>query len=161
MTSESPSGPAALILGAAPRISVPIARALNQHGIRVDVASFQSEEAHLSSRAIRHFHRLPPRGEDQTFSQALLGLVGERGYDTIVATGDPSLAALADFYHELQPLVRVGCPSPSAVRRVLDKALTLDIAEKCGIPIPFTCMEELGYELTTRKGKLDRNTVLA
>jgi protein-tyrosine-phosphatase/glutathione synthase/RimK-type ligase-like ATP-grasp enzyme len=65
--------------------------------------------------------------------------VREKAYDTIMAAGDPPLAALADLYDELQPLLPVGCPPPTSVRRVLDKALTLETARQCGIPIPFTC----------------------
>jgi len=155
MTSQAVTNRPVLILGAAPRVSVPIARALSQHGIPADVASFQPEEASLSSRAVQQFHRLPARSSDPAgFAQALLRLVQERQFDTIMAAGDPPLAALADLFYELQPLLSVGCPPPLCVRRVLDKSLTLETAQQCGIPIPFTCTVASAEELDAIAPKL-------
>lgn len=129
-----------LILGAAPRVSVPIARSLQRHGIPADIASFQPEEPDIRSRAICGFHRLPPRRQDPVaFTTALLELVRERQFDTILPAGDPPLAALRDLYQELSPLLHVGCPSPGAVERVLNKSLTLEAASQVGIRVPFTC----------------------
>ena len=129
-----------LILGASPRVSVPMARSLQRYGIPVHIASFQPEDPDVHSRAICAFHWLPPRRLDPAaFTRALLDLVRERDFDTILPAGDPPLAALRDLYHELSPTVRVGCPPPSAVERVLNKSLTLEAAQKVGIRVPFTC----------------------
>src|SRR5215831_319585 len=126
MRNEDTRNRAVLVLGAAPRITVAIARALSQHGIKVDVASFQAEEPSLRSRAIRKCYRLPDwRTHANGFASALFELIRNNQFDTIIPAGDPSLAALADLYHQLQPLLLVGCPPPSSVRRVLDKAVTL------------------------------------
>lgn len=129
-----------LILGASPRVSVPMARSLWRHGIPVDIASFQPEEPDIRSRAICGFHRLPPRRLDPVaFTRALLDLVRERQFDTILPAGDPPLAALRDLYQELSPLAHLGCPSPDVVERVLNKSLTLEAARKVGIRAPLTC----------------------
>src|SRR6476659_2565068 len=105
-----------LILGASPRVSVPMARSLQRYGIPVDIASFQPEDPDVHSRAICGFHRLPPRQPDPAaFTRALLDLVRERRLDTILPAGDPQLAALRDLYHELSPTVHVGCPPPGVV----------------------------------------------
>jgi protein-tyrosine-phosphatase/predicted ATP-grasp superfamily ATP-dependent carboligase len=129
-----------LILGAAPRISLAIARSLHHQGISVEVASFQPEEPILRSRAVREFHRLPSRVQgDDAFAAALLALIRKKQFDTILPAGDPALAALAGLYHELSPLLHVGCPPPRTVERVLNKSLTLDAAQQCDIRVPFTC----------------------
>ena len=129
-----------LILGASPRVSVPMARSLQRHGIPVDIASFQPEEPEIRSRAICGFHRLPPRRLDPAaFTGALLDLVRERHFDTILPAGDPPLAALRELYQELSPLVHVGSPSPGVVERVLNKSRTLEAALQVGIRVPFTC----------------------
>ena len=129
-----------LILGASPRVSVPMARSLQRYGIPVDIASFQPEDPDIHSRAICGFHRLPPRRPDSdAFTRALLDLVREKDFDTILPAGDPQLAALRDLYHELSPIGHVGCPPPGVVERVLNKSLTLEVAQKIGIRIPFTC----------------------
>jgi protein-tyrosine-phosphatase/predicted ATP-grasp superfamily ATP-dependent carboligase len=131
--------PPVLILGASPRISLPVARSLYRHGIPVDIASFQPEECELRSRSIRGFHRVPPRQAGSArFANALLTLIREKGFDSIFAAGDPSLAALADYYDELGALVKVGCPPPAAVELVLNKSMTLETAQRCAIRIPFT-----------------------
>jgi protein-tyrosine-phosphatase/predicted ATP-grasp superfamily ATP-dependent carboligase len=147
--------PPVLILGASPRVSVPIARSLEKHGIPVEVASFQPEEPDISSRSIRRFHRLPARRKDSVaFAQALLSLVRESEFDTILPAGDPPLAALADLYDELSPLLRVGCPPPQSVERVLNKSLTVAAAQRCGIRVPFTCSVASVAELESVAPKL-------
>ena len=129
-----------LILGASPRISMTIARSLHRRGIPVDIASFQPEEYALHSRAVRAFHRLPERRKHpEAFAAALLALVREGRFDLILPAGDPPLAALADLYDGLSSLLHVGCPPPPTVKRVLNKSLTLETAQSCGIRVPFTC----------------------
>src|SRR6266567_3125221 len=139
MASNSKYRPV-LILGAAPRISVAVARSLHRHGIPVEVASFLATEPKLRSRAIRSFHRLPVKDlHPAKFLDSLLALVRERGFDTVLAAGDPALSALAEHYDQLSPLLHVGCPPTAIVEHVLNKALTLEAAQKCGIKVPFTC----------------------
>jgi protein-tyrosine-phosphatase/predicted ATP-grasp superfamily ATP-dependent carboligase len=131
---------AVLILGASPRISLAIARTLNRRGILVEIASFQPEDPALRSRAVHAFHRLPERRKNpEAFAAALLALVREGRFDLILPAGDLQLAALADLYDELSPLLHVGCPPPLCVERVLNKSLTLETAQRCGIRVPFTC----------------------
>jgi protein-tyrosine-phosphatase/predicted ATP-grasp superfamily ATP-dependent carboligase len=129
-----------LILGAAPRISVAAARSLHRQGIPVEVAAFLATEPELRSRAIRAFHRLPLKDRYPTkFLDSLLALIRERGFDMVLPTGDPALSALAEHYDRLAPLLHVGCPPPGVVERVLNKALTLEAAKKCGIHVSLTC----------------------
>lgn len=129
-----------LILGAATRISVPIARSLQRHGIPVDIASFQPEEPDIRSRAIRKFYRLPARRQDPAaFTAALWELVRKEEFDLVLPAGDPALAALADHHSELSQFLHVGCPPPRSVEKVLNKSLTLEAAQSCGIRVPFTC----------------------
>jgi protein-tyrosine-phosphatase/predicted ATP-grasp superfamily ATP-dependent carboligase len=143
-----------LILGASPRITVPVARSLHRHGIPVEVATFQSEEPRLRSRAIRNFHRLPAKGQPAEFAAALLSLIRETQADMMLAAGDPSLAAMAEHYDQLAPLLHVGCPSPRVVERVLNKSLTLETARRCGIAAPLTCTVTTAAELETVGPKL-------
>src|ERR1700733_5398502 len=144
-----------LILGASPRVSLAIARPLNRRGIPVGIASFQPEAPSLRSRAVRAFHRLPERRKNpEAFTAALLALVREGRFDLILPAGDPQLAALADLYDELSPLLHVGCPPPLCVERVLDKSLTLEAAQRCGIRVPFTCTITNVAELDAIAGQL-------
>jgi protein-tyrosine-phosphatase/predicted ATP-grasp superfamily ATP-dependent carboligase len=127
-----------LILGASARVSLPIARSLHSHGIAVDIASFQPEEADIHSTAVRQFHRLPSRRQNpEAFAIAFLALLRNQQFDQIMPAGDPPLAALGELYDQLGPL-QAGCPRPRPIERVLNKSLTLEIAERCGIRVPFT-----------------------
>jgi protein-tyrosine-phosphatase/predicted ATP-grasp superfamily ATP-dependent carboligase len=129
-----------MILGTTPRISVTIARSLHHQGIAVEVAGFMDDDHPVDSRAIRAFHRLPPKDRyPAQFLDSLLALIRERGFDMVIPVNDAALSALAEHYGKLAPLVHVGCPEPRIVVRVLNKALTLDAAQQCGIGVPATC----------------------
>src|ERR1700739_1732441 len=105
-----------LVLGASPRISLPIARSLHQHGVAIHIASFQPEEPDLRSHTVRQFHRLPDWRKDKAaFSRELIALVRDKRFDLVLPAGAPSLAALAELWDELAPLLRVGCPRPEIV----------------------------------------------
>ena len=112
-----------------------MARSLQRYGIPVDIASLQPEDPDILSGAICGFHRLPTRRLDPAaFTRALLDLVRERHFDTILPARDPPLVALRDWYQELSPTVHVGYPSPGGLR-VLNKSLTLEAAQKAGIRV--------------------------
>ncbi len=126
-----------LILGAAPRMTVPIARALYRHGIVVDVATFSSVEHPVFSRAIRNFWRLPdPDVSSSEFCAALCQIICEHGHNMLIPANDVALTAIVEHYDRFNELLHVACPPPAIVRRILNKDLTLETARQCGIPIP-------------------------
>jgi predicted ATP-grasp superfamily ATP-dependent carboligase len=138
-----------LILGASPRITVPVARSLHAHGIRVEVACFQQDEPNLTSRAIHKFHRLPPRRNNGSdFLRSLLCIIRERQFDMLLPAGDPALAAVRDHYQDLSGFLKVGAPTPPAIDRVLRKPLTLEAAQRCGISTPTSFTVTTIAELT-------------
>lgn len=124
----------ALILGAAPRISVTIARSLQRASVPVEVVSVLHDEPALHSNAIRAFHRLP--AEDPELIDSLCALVEEKKFDILIPTSDSALALVSKHYDRLRTLVNPGCPPPEVIDRVLNKSLTLDIAQRCGIKVP-------------------------
>jgi protein-tyrosine-phosphatase/predicted ATP-grasp superfamily ATP-dependent carboligase len=137
MASSSNSRPV-LILGASPRIAIPIARVLRERcGVEVDVAALSRSDNRLYSRAVRRFFYLPnePRSPE-TFSQALLAEIREHGYDMLIPVQDAAVSAIASNYEALRELLYVACPPPHIAQRVLTKDFTLKIAEQCGIAIP-------------------------
>jgi len=129
-----------LILGAAPRVAVPIAKLLRQRcGIAIDVAAMMASDAKLRSRAVRNFFHLPDIQTDpQAFSKSLISLIREHQYDMLIPVQDGAVAAIAQNYDALRSLLHVACPPPHIVERVLDKNVTLNSAEQCGIRIPRT-----------------------
>ncbi len=128
-----------LIIGAEPRIVVPIARSLNKQNVRVTVAAFGEVVRRLRSFAINQFVVLPnPDVEPERFLAILTGLIRTEESDFLIPCSDSALLATSRFYYKLNELLRVGCPPPHIIERVLDKRITLKIAESCGVPIPVT-----------------------
>ena len=145
-----------LILGVEPRITIPIARSLHRHGIPVDVASLSSGEPPVRSRCVRDFIRLPPfSASSSDFAAALAKLIADRGYDTLIPATDTALAAVSQHDARLRALLRLACPQPQAVQRVLDKSLTLRIARQCGVPVPKSQWASNLAELREVVGQLE------
>jgi protein-tyrosine-phosphatase/predicted ATP-grasp superfamily ATP-dependent carboligase len=127
-----------LILGASPRIAVPIARLLQRRcGVPVDVAAVAPSDDRLRSRSVRNFFYLPDHlSQPEAFTKALVSAIEERGYDMLIPVQDSAMAAVAKNYDVLSGLLHVACPAPHVAQRVLEKDFTLKIAEQCDIPIP-------------------------
>lgn len=151
MNANSKHNPV-LILGAAPRIAVAIARSLYQIDVPAEVAFFLDGERALHSKAIRACHRLPHK--DPQLIQALCDLIKNRNIDMLIPTSDTSLALVAKHHFLLKKLVYPGCPSPQVVDRVLNKAETLAIADRCGLKVPFSCTVSSAQDLEPLAGKL-------
>jgi predicted ATP-grasp superfamily ATP-dependent carboligase len=129
--------PPVLILGAVPRIAIPIARSLHDYGIPVDVATFSPVEKSLCSHAIRNFYRLPdPDAAPSVFADSVCQLIRMHGHDTLIPCNDVALTAIVEHYERFRDLLHVCCPPPDTLRYILNKNLTLQVAEKCGIRVP-------------------------
>ncbi|HZS11974.1 MAG TPA: hypothetical protein VFA38_06970, partial [Nitrospirales bacterium] len=128
-----------LLLGEEPRVIVTVARSLWRRGIPVDVATLAVPSAALRSRAIRSVVSLAEhREEPDRFLAAMLDQIEGVRYDMIVPCNDAALAAVSRFHAELSSLALLACPPPAVVNRVLVKALTLEAARACGVPVPRT-----------------------
>ena len=133
-----------LILGGEPRIAIAITRSLHRHGIPVSIAAFASDNVGRASRLTHDSFLLPSYRQAPTASlQAVIALLEERRFDLLMPISDTALGLIADHYDALVPLVRLACPAPTVIRRVLDKNLTLDTARRCGLSVPR------GYEISS------------
>lgn len=145
-----------LILGVEPRVTVSVARSLHRSGVTVDVASLGAGDPELRSRSIRDFIRVPPLAQSSPdFGAALAALVADRGYDTLMPVTDMALSAVSRHDALVRPLLRLACPPPQAVQRVLNKSLTLEIARGCGIPVPRSFRASDLSELKKLAGQLE------
>ena len=126
-----------LIVGWIPRIVMAIARSLHRHGIPVDVADFVTRPLH--SRFIRKRFKLTHPGTDgDVFRSELRRVIKDGGHDMLIPADDQALAAVIRYYDDLVHLVTVACPPPDITTQVLNKALTLETAKRCQIPVPRT-----------------------
>jgi predicted ATP-grasp superfamily ATP-dependent carboligase len=65
----------------------------------------------------------------------------------LIPADDQALMAITRHYADLNAHVCLACPPPQITNLVLDKASTLEIAQKCGIPIPKTKLISNSAEL--------------
>ena len=132
------AGPAALVLGGFPRITVPVARSLAARGIPVYAGGFFSAPRVPRSRSLRGYIELPGPGQSslEAFPAALLAVIEQRGIDTVIPVGDGELTALSGCEDRLASRVHRMYPSAALAARVLDKGATLTVARSLGVPIP-------------------------
>ena len=126
--------PTVIIVGAEPRKLVTIARSLHRAGVRCVIAIPSGQPLRVSSRAFADVVRL--RGDITDSAGALVRLARSEGAGWVVPTSDSSLQIVCAAYAELSRICAVGTPPPAIVQRVLDKSITLSIAQKCGVPVP-------------------------
>jgi predicted ATP-grasp superfamily ATP-dependent carboligase len=104
----------------------------------VDVASFVPAIS-PGSNAIRDFTWIArPELRRDEFLLQIRNLVRCGGHDLIIPADDQALVAIVDNYKEFHNLAEVACPPPEIARTVLDKSLTLEVAQQCGIRVPQT-----------------------
>lgn len=126
-----------LLLGDCPRIVVPAARSLWQHGIPVVVCGFGNSAPALQSRAIKRFHNLTARGDAQSI-EILQNVIDDDRPDWLLPASDTALLFVANHYDRLSSSIRIGCADPAAIRTVLDKERTIEAARECKIAVPRT-----------------------
>jgi predicted ATP-grasp superfamily ATP-dependent carboligase len=123
-------------------------RSLNRYGVPVDLA-LATTDARIRSSEIREFIRVPSSVVDPSgFVNTLRDFIIRNGHDMLVPVDDLSLAAIVDHYDDFKDLLHIGCPPPHITRLVLNKASTLELAEKCGIPVPKTVLISNSEQLT-------------
>jgi predicted ATP-grasp superfamily ATP-dependent carboligase len=106
--------------------------------VLVDVADF-AWQPRIPSRAIREFRRIPrPDLARAEFVAQLSQFIRQGEHEMVIPTDDQTLTALTEHYDDFKDMVHIACPPPQIARRVLNKALTLEVAQKCGIRVPNT-----------------------
>jgi len=139
--------PTVIIVGAEPRKIVTIARSLHRAGVRCIVATPSGQPLRVSSRAFAGVVRL--RGDTPDSASMLARLARSENARWVVPTSDTSLQLVCAAYDELAPFCAVGAPPPAIVQRVLDKAVTLSIAQQCGVPVPTSVKIPRATDLET------------
>jgi predicted ATP-grasp superfamily ATP-dependent carboligase len=153
-TQEASAKAPVLVLGWIPRIVLTIARSLHRHGIPVDVADCISNQP-LRSRAIRHIFLLPnPSDSPNAFLRELRSLIAKGGHDMLIPADDRSIAAVMEHYDDLKEIIRISCLPPEIMQSVLNKTLTLQAAQRCGVRAPRTAVAINSTDLLKLAGEI-------
>ncbi|MGO9085982.1 MAG: ATP-grasp domain-containing protein [Candidatus Sulfotelmatobacter sp.] len=104
----------------------------------VDIADF-ALQSRIRSRALREFRRIrrPDLGRTE-FVEQLSRFIRDGGHDMLIPTDDQTLTAVTEHYDDFKDMLHIACPPPPITRLVLNKASTLEIAQRCGIRVPKT-----------------------
>ena len=70
----------------------------------------------------------------------------------LIPTDDQTLVAMTEHYDDFKDMVYIACPPPQITRLVLNKASTLEVAQKCGIPVPKTILVSNSAQLSELVG---------
>jgi predicted ATP-grasp superfamily ATP-dependent carboligase len=120
----------------------------------VDVADFSGWPRNPSC-AIREFRRIPrPDIDRPEFVKQLTRFIRGGGHDTLVPTDDQTLMAMMEHYDDFKGMVQIACPPPEITRLILNKTLTLEIAQKCNIRVPSTTVISNSEQLSKLVGQL-------
>jgi len=145
---------ATLILGAAPRVAVPIARSLQLLGVPCIVGIFSEKNSALGSNAVHRTVRLPQPRDRASFLRALLTLLETENVDTIFPGSDLAIRGIGDHYERLSEIVYPGCPPPDVCAAVLEKQRTFDAARACGIQLPPSYLASTLADLDALRGRI-------
>jgi predicted ATP-grasp superfamily ATP-dependent carboligase/protein-tyrosine-phosphatase len=125
-----------LVLDGTTRVIVSVASALARHDIPTHYAFLEGWDLSMGARFVREKLPLPRAPEE--LRDALDEFVATRNIVTIMPCSDKALAAAATCYDELSQRVNFTCPPPNIIAQVLDKAVILNAAARCQVPIPKT-----------------------
>ncbi|MGB5162361.1 MAG: ATP-grasp domain-containing protein [Thermoanaerobaculia bacterium] len=134
--AQPQNSPPTLVVGSNHRIAIAIARCLDRHGILVDIAF--PRDVPCRSVHIRKRHSIGSLEDGPAVANSLLQLIERDGYDTILATNDLALAAIAQHRHLLSASAHIGCPAAEVVASVLSKEKTFAAAQALDFRLPGT-----------------------
>ena len=127
----------ALILDSRERGSLAVARALGPSGYRLAMGGYSARDPGLFTR-YAHLRTLftPPGVDIDRYAQEIVDWLTEHPCDATIASSDQTATALQRRRADLEKLTGLGVPPSRALEISLDKRLTLEAAERCGVPTP-------------------------
>jgi predicted ATP-grasp superfamily ATP-dependent carboligase len=145
---------ATLVLGAAPRVAVTIARSLRRIGVPCVVGTFSAKSSALGSNAAHRSVRLPHPIAGAPFIKALTSLIETENIDTMFPGSDVAMVGIGDHYELLSELVYPGCPPPDVMAGAFEKQRTFEAARSCGIELPLSYVAPTLADLDALRGEI-------
>jgi predicted ATP-grasp superfamily ATP-dependent carboligase len=81
-----------------------------------------------------------PREQPAAFAETLLDYLRRHRHDVLIPTDDATLAACSRYRSDFERVTRLPFPEPARLAYGLDKAPTMQLAERLGIPHPRTVL---------------------
>jgi predicted ATP-grasp superfamily ATP-dependent carboligase len=141
----------ALVTDGGQRPALAITRSLGRRGMSVLVGErTESSLASSSKYCAGHVTYPSPEQEQQSFERFLLAFARRGEADVIVPVTDVAMHAVASNHDALRHHCAAACPPFTAFETVTNKWSLFQLASRCGVPVPATCMVESGGDLRAR-----------
>jgi predicted ATP-grasp superfamily ATP-dependent carboligase len=151
----------AFVTDALLRKSVVVCQSLGRQGIDVAAGSTTRLSPAFFSRHCREQLIYPsPKDSPDAFIQVMLDYLRRHPHDVLLPTDDVTLAVCSGYRNELDRLTRLPFPEPDQLVYGLDKAPTMQLAERLGIPHPRTLFPRSGEEAASLAGRLGQPLVI-
>jgi D-aspartate ligase len=131
-----------------------IARSLARHGVRVIGVTAHERESGLRSNAVHEHAICPDPADERAFVDFLLSRADSWSGALIIETNDYYSSALANHREELERHYRLAVPSAEVTATFIEKDLTYELAEQCGVEYPALVLPESPAELEEVIGQL-------
>ncbi len=128
-----------LVLGDNDLAALAVVRSLGRANLEVHLVAFEQNRVTQSSKYIHTcYHFGHPLRDPQYFVSKVLSLISSIPFDLVIPTSDKTLVPLITKRDEINSLSRFVGPDERGFKATNDKRETLSIAQKVGIPIPWT-----------------------
>lgn len=125
-----------LVLGDDTMSFLAVVRSLGRRGLTVDVAPDDPSSPALSSRYIRHTHRLPRYANSgEAWTTAMVELLTAESYNLVLPCNERSLLPIDRHRDSLAPLAQLAVPDRASMPALFDKHATRELAARLDIPI--------------------------
>ncbi|MBS7618946.1 ATP-grasp domain-containing protein [Candidatus Bathyarchaeota archaeon] len=135
--------PKVIVTDASERAALAVIRSLGKKGIEVTAADSTGFNAgFLSKYCSKKFIYPSPIEKKSKFIDSMLHLVRNENFDLLIPITDFTMIPILENRDEFENHVRVAAPPWKIAIKAFDKAQTIKIAEKLGIPCPRTFLVE-------------------
>lgn len=151
----------ALVVGDNDMAGLTVVRSLGRAGLDVHLVAFEDGSGTRASRHVRRVHHLGhPLKEPDVFRERFLALVRRTPFDVAIPTSDKALVPLMACRAEVERHTRLAVPDEAGFQATNDKAETVRLAERVGIPVPRTVFLERSADAAALEGSFDFPLVL-
>ncbi len=141
MGRRKPEVPTILITDAGRGSAIAFIRSLGLRGWRVIAADADPRSPGFRSRYTRDRLLYPaPETAPREFVQTVLQTVREKKVDLIVPITDAAIFPLSEARPQFEGLCQVAIPDAETLAVVTNKLKTLELAERLGVPAPFSVL---------------------
>jgi predicted ATP-grasp superfamily ATP-dependent carboligase len=150
-----------LVTDGGQRPALAITRSLGRRGVSVLVGEHtESSLASVSRYCAGHVRYPSPEQERTAFERFLLGFARRGEADVIVPVTDVAMHAVASNHDALRHSCAAVCPPFTAFETVTNKWSLFQLASRCGVPVPATCLVQSGSDLSAHLGSIEYPAVV-